>query len=342
MKKEAVKLAGYKEIKELLQTLVSIPSPSGFEDKLVKFWTDYISKYCNKAFIDSSGNGIAQINKKKGENDLLIIAHCDNVGLMVKTIIDGYIYFDTIGNFTTRFLEGQKVKILTQNKIIDGVIGTVDDKDKSLKTYEFWIDIGNYEYLKYIKPGDPIVFDNQPTLINDNWFSSPGLDNKVGIVILTQLIKNICENNININLIGALTVREEINSIGSITIAKTWKSKKILILDTSYSSDYPETDPRILGDIRCGGGPVITKGSFLDKLLISELENVANSINIPLQYEVYPNLTYSDADGVYSEVIGTPIAVLGIPVRYMHSSVEMVNLMDIKYAIDLLLNWINP
>lgn len=337
-------------MKNLLKKITDVPKVSGSEDEIRKVIIDEIKEYVDKIEIDKFGN-IISIKKGDKKPKVMLAAHIDEVGLMVKFIDEkGFIRFITIGGISNQMLLNQRVTVKTSKKLIPGVIGSkpphlMDEKEKKkLITYDkMYIDVGAKSYDEVLKlgiqKGDPIFFTRIFTeLANDN-ISAMSLDNSVGCCILISLIKNI--KDVPCELYVVFTTQEEIGLKGATVSSYNVNPDVALAVDIEIAGDYPGIKKEE-ADNELGKGPSFVMCDALGRGLIIHpqvkkwLLDSAEEINIPYQLYVGGAGGTTDASTIRLARKGIPTGAVSVPIRYPHTPIEVVNLRDMENTMEFL------
>jgi len=335
-------------LKELLKKLSEAPGVSGHENTIKQLIKNEINGHVDEIREDSMGNLIT-IKKGTGKFNVMIAAHMDEIGFMVKHIDEmGFISFETIGGFDPRSLGSQRVKIHSAEGDYIGVIGIKpphitpqEEKDKSLKVEDLRIDIGvntKEEVEKLgIKIGDPITRDTSfITLGKDNIVSCKSFDNRAGCAILIEILKKI--KNPDFTLYGVFTTQEEVGLRGAKTASYSLDIDFAIIVDSTVGGPIPKVESDKVS-IRLGKGPSIDlmdRGFILNQKVKEILLKAANEANIPYQTHISRGST--DGAVVHVNKDGIPTAVISIPSKYIHSTVEIVDLNDLDNTLNLVIN----
>lgn len=321
------------------------PSPSGNEDNIIKKVSEHLRKYVDNIYTDNYGNLIA-VKKGASKKKLMLVAHADEVGLMV-TYIDnnGFLSFKEIGSIDTNILPGQRVEIHNHHGIITGVVGKkpihIQDRNENVKNCEaedLWIDIAvksKKEAEQVVEIGDYVTFQTQPIcLTNDTWISK-ALDDKVGLLILIEVAKTLEGKLPAMDIYFVVSVQEELGARGVRTATIDIGPDFGIAIDVTHAVDYPTCSPQKNGEIKIGEGIVIAKGPNISRNIERKMLDLAQSQNIKYQIEPIARPTGTDANFIQISGKGVKTALLSIPCRYMHSPNEMA-LADIKEGVSLL------
>ena len=336
--------------KKDLVSLLNMPSPSGEEVNIQKLWMKMVKKYSDKLETDMSGNVISILNPD-AEFKILLAAHCDEIRFIINRIDDnGYLYFDKVGGISHKIAPGLKVEVLGyKNKSIIGIVGANAEHLGGLKdkfSYEdLFIDIGakdKKEAEKLVRIADYAIYKREPEFLLNNRISAKALDNKSGIFILAEVMKklHIVKDKLKVGVYCASTVNEETNMTGAYFAAAGIKPNLAIACDVTFATDHPGVNTAKYGDFSIDKGPVLANGAPINKKINKIIEKSAKKLKISLQYELTPGHTGTDADKMKLTGNGVPVALVSLPLRYMHSPVETVSLNDIENEINLLTEFI--
>lgn len=277
---------------------------------------------------------------------VMLIAHMDEIGLMVTYIEDsGIIRFSSLGGIDINILKGRKVYILHEETKIEGVIGVQPihmrnrTNNKDIEFSDLWIDIGCRDkniVESLISIGDSIVIKSSFDIINEDIVVSRGCDNKSGITVLIKTMELLTQKKLDYNVVAVASVQEELGLRGARTSGYSVKPDISIAIDVCHATDYPSVNKAKYGDIKLGGGPVIPIGSDLTPCIQNKLKEIAKKNNIQSQIVAMPGNSGTDINAIQINREGCATGLLSIPCRYMHSPVEMVSVEDINNVTDLL------
>lgn len=340
---------------DFLFKLLETASPSGFESTIQRTWLDYVSAFADETGSDAWGNCHAIINPG-GSPRILLSGHADEIGFMVKHITDeGYIYFQGIGGVDNALIRGQRVTIHGQDGPVPGVTGQLaihlqdpDDRKKVPDIHGMFIDIGvnsKKDAEKLVRVGDPITYSAGVQRLAGENIAARGCDNRVGIFCAAEALRLFAEKRPKSArktqpggpcVIALSTIQEENGLYGASMSGYSLEPDVALVVDVTHATDTPLSDKKKHGDVKLGAGPVISIGSSNHPRVNALLEKIAKKENIPHQFEINPRWTGTDADAIFLQRGGVPCASLGVPNRYMHTPVEVVNLDDLANMARLL------
>jgi endoglucanase len=334
----------------LFKKIVEIPGGSGFEEKVIEFMAAGLERSLPDVSVDPMGNVIGKTGK--GKKSVMVCAHSDEVGMLVKYIAPkGYIYFDLNGMIDERVLLSTRVDICSDKGIYTGVVGvknrhllTAEDLKRPISISDLWIDVGAEgaeEVRRWgIEIGDPIVFHPNFQKIGKDTILSKAIDNRAGCAILIDLAERMKSKKIDYQLFFVAATQEEVGSRGAKVAAQTLKPNMAIVIDTVPASD-PITPPQ-QATSECGKGPVIRSmdvnalgwGTIYSKKIRERLIHTALKNRIPLQKDIFR--TWTDASTIHTSGRGIPCGGLYIPRRYSHSPIELVKWSDVERTANLL------
>ncbi|MCP4375530.1 MAG: M42 family metallopeptidase [bacterium] len=337
-----------KESLDFLQKLLTTPSPSGFELPGQKVWAEYARLYADEVHTDSYGNAVAILNPE-GSPKIMLDGHADELGLMVKHIDDkGFIYFQRIGGVDPALVRSKRVNIYTAKGIVRGVIGATAihllDRTKDKKApqmHECFIDIGAKDgktAKKRVAIGDPITFVDSFEMLDKNIGVARAFDNRVGTWAAIEVIRLVAasKKKPKCSIIACSSVQEEVGGAGASMNVVNLKPDAAIAIDVTHATDTPGIDAKQHGEIKMSEGPSISIGREHHPVLVDRLRNVATKKKINLQFETFSLTGGTDAMSIHNKIGGVPSSVIGIPNRYMHTTVEMIDLRDLQKCTELL------
>lgn len=332
--------------KNFLLKLLNTSSPSGMEKEVQLLWLNYMKDYSHKTETDNVGNAYAILNPN-ADFKVMIAAHGDEIGFMVKRIDDkGFIYLEKLGGISPKIAIGMKIKIMGK-KEITGIVGANAEHHggvkENLTINDIYVDCGfknKEEVIEFLNIGDLAVYVRTPELLQNNRISSKALDNKSGSFIIAEVMKNLSDKNLNIGVYAVNTSTEETNQGGAYFAGSKISPNLAIICDVTFATDYPSVDQSKHGEYSLDKGPVLAKGAPINSKINLLLEESAKKLDVNLQYEITPGRTGTDADTIKYTAKGVPIALVSLPIRYMHSPVETASFNDIQNEIDLLTDFI--
>lgn len=325
--------------KEFLNRLLTTPSVSGFEEPNQMNVIKYANGFADEIRTDAAGDIISIVNPDSPVK-VLLCGHMDEIGFLVSHINDdGTVALTEVGGVHPILYIGSPMLIYHDGQAVPAV-GAPPKNYKITDDTKLVLDIGcdsKKDALEYVAPGDVVVADpgNVRELANGN-FSFRALDDKTGVYVILEAAKRAKEYGARCGIFAATTTREETIDTGSFYTSANVSPTCSIIVDVTWASDRKAQDPDATMDCRLGGGPALCASSIANKKINRALEAIAAEKNIPLQYEYYGGRSYTDGDTVNKSGRGVPTALVSIPLRYMHSSVEVCNYNDIEWCIDLI------
>ena len=339
---------------ELMKELSLAPGVSGSEEEIVNIITRELKDVADKIETDSMGNVIATKKGQKKAPTVMLAAHMDEIGLMVKYIDDnGFIIFTTIGGINDQMLMNQTVTIhSTVGEPVVGVIGSKpphvtspEERNKIVKYKDMFIDIGakdKEEAEKMVKIGDKITFNSIFAEYPNNRVMGKALDNRVGCYVMMEVLKRV---DTRATGYGVGTVQEEVGLKGAKTVSFKLNPDLAFALDVTLSGDHPgikkDEAPVVMGEgpavilADASGRGILTQDSVKNLLIKAGDEN-----DIPYQLEVSDGGT-TDGTAIHLTREGIPTGVVSVPTRYIHTPVSVCSMDDVENTIRLITEAIN-
>jgi len=331
------------ETKDLLEMLSNGNGVSGFEFNLRNEIINAFEQYTDSVQADKLGNIIAH---KKGSGNgavkILMAAHMDEIGFMVKDIDKkGFIHFTNIGGIDPRTILAQEVIIHGKEEVL-GVIGSKpphlqdsSEQEKSIKMEDMIIDTGyeKEDLGKLVSIGDSITVSRRMVNLMNGRVSGKAMDDRAGVAALYETMMELKGINHYADVYFVATIQEEITMAGALTASYGINPDIGIAVDVGFGRT-PELNNS--NSIEMGKGPGITLGGNIHPGLRKRLVKVASDYNVPIQTDVRPGPTGTDARAMQITREGIPALVLSIPLRYMHTSVEVLDLKDVSYTAKLL------
>lgn len=333
---------------EFLTALLEARSPTGFEFEAQAVLDKYLKPAADEYQKDAMGNRLASLNPS-GDPVLMLAGHMDELGLMVKYVDDnGFVYFDTLGGHDPIMISGRRVVILSKKGEVKGVTGkraihlmTPEDRKKVPEFHEMWIDIGaksRDEVMERLSIGDPAVYDMGFELIHGTVGTARAFDDKAGCYVVCETLRRLAKEKkkLKAKVVSVATTQEEIGTRGATTSTYAVNPHIGIAVDVGHATDHPDCDPRKHGRQTLGGGPIIGRGPNINPFVFERLVEVAEKKNIPYQVESEPRPTGTDARAIQMARQGVAASVISIPLRYMHTPSEVVDLQDVENCVQLL------
>lgn len=332
-----------------LETLINTPSPTGFEYTGQKVWMDYVRPYVDEIFTDAYGTAVGVINPK-GTYKVVIEAHCDEISWFVNYISsDGLINVIRNGWSDHQIAPSKRVNIRTaEGKWIKAVFGwpaihTRKWKDEQAPSKDnIFLDCGctnKKEVEKLgIEIGNVITYEDEFMVLNDRYYVGRALDNRAWGFMISQVARLLQEQKKKLDfcLYIVNSVQEEIGLRGAEMIANRLKPDVAIITDVCHDTTTPMIDKKTEGESVCGLGPVLCIWPAVHNNVMKFIKSTAQKNKIPFQIDARSTYTGTDTDAFAYSNDGVPSALISLPLRYMHTTVEMVHKDDIEHTIKLM------
>ncbi|HEX7556114.1 MAG TPA: hypothetical protein VF338_05785 [Leptolinea sp.] len=330
-----------------LKKILSIPGLSGYEDPVRQVIAGEWAPWVNESRTSRLGSlyGIRNGSGETPRPRILLAAHMDAIGLMATLVQDGFIHFTEIGGVDPRILPGQKV-IVHGRQDLPGVIGQPAARllpgsigKKTVPMEHLLVDVGlsPEETGSLVRPGDLISFAQQPIELTDNTLAGHTLDNRASVAALSVCLNELSSIRHTWDVWAVATVQEEETLAGAFTSPFDVQPDLAVAIDVTFAKGPGSSDHRTFP---FGKGITLGWGPNTHPAVFDAFKKVAESLDIPFHTEVYPAYSGTDAMGLQITAAGIPSMVVSIPIRYMHTPVEMVSLKDIQRAGHLLAQFI--
>jgi putative aminopeptidase FrvX len=334
-------------IPPVLRALLSAHGPSGQETAPAAVFRDAASAFAEVS-TDVMGSVSARVAGTSGGPTLAIVGHSDEIGLIVTHVDDnGFLRFAGVGGWDPQILVGQRVVLATRDGAVPGVVGRKpihllrdDDRKKVPKLTELHIDIGakdGEEARARVRIGDVTVIEADPVEYPNDRAVSRSMDNRLGCYVAYEAARLVAEaGGAPGDVVAMAVVQEETSLSGAAAGAYSLHPGAAIVVDVTHATDAPGVDVNELGSHPFGSGPVLERGATINPALFEHLHETAEAEAIPFTVAASGRSTGTDADAVHNARGGIPTALIGVPLRYMHSPVEMVQLDDVADAARLI------
>jgi putative aminopeptidase FrvX len=338
-------------VPQLLLELLAARGPSGYESAPAAVWREAASAFAQVSS-DVVGTPLALVEPKhdyeSAARRLLVMGHIDEIGLIVTHIDDdGSLWFRGVGGWDAQILVGQRVVLDTREGPVSGVVGKKpihllreEDRKKVADIRDLHIDVGardGEQARALVRVGDVAVIDAQPLELPNGRLSSRALDNRLGSFVALEAARLVAQaGGAEWEIAAVAAVQEETTFGGSRTSAFALEPDAAIVVDVTHATDAPGVDVKEAGKHELGSGPVISRGSNLSAGLFELLHETAQDEKIPFTVEASARATGTDADAVHISRGGVPTGLVSIPIRYMHSPVELVQLDDVHACARLI------
>ena len=328
------------KLKTLIEELVKIPGPSGFEEQVAAYMKEKFEPFADETYLDKSGNCIAKFNGTSGRS-IAVLGHMDEVFFVVEMVKDGLVYLKIGCALDASIMESVPVHIMTQDgRMVPGVIGsrTIHLKEWEQQDGDLFVDVGGE--VEGILPGDPVIFAPNLFWMNDHIVASKALDDRHSCAILIQLAERFSAERPRdtVYLIG--TRMEEVRMWGGASyIGKTVDADFYIAIDTNYG--YAPTLP-VSKSWPIGNGPVIRRWErcrpaytlcFSSRKLTTALGKAGDELKLPYGYDIAD--TFTDSSGVYTERPDAEVCAINVARRYSHSPHEVMDICDVAGCRDI-------
>jgi endoglucanase len=332
---------------EFLVDLLNARSPSGFEGEAQTVVDRYLEPHAQAYGRDTMGNRFASINLN-GSPTLMFAGHMDELGLMIKHVDDkGFLFFEPVGGHDRSVISGRRVAILTRNGVVRGVTGKravhlmdAEARKRVPEIHQMWIDIAaksRKDALSRISIGDVATYDQSFELLRGSVGVARAFDNKAGVYVVAETLKRLARlKALTAKIVTVATSQEEIGTRGAIPATYSVNPDLAIAVDVTHATDHPDCDNRKHGAVSLGEGPVITRGPNINPFVFERLLACAEKSKIPVQIEADARPTGTDGRAIQVGRKGVATGVVSIPLRYMHTPSEVVDLKDIERCIRLL------
>ncbi len=334
---------------DFLKRYLDNASPTGFEAAGQQIWLEYLKPYIHDWYVDNYGTTYGVINPDKPFK-VVIEGHADEISWFVHYISDnGFINVVRNGGSDHLIAPSKRVNIHTEKGIVKGVFGwpaihtrVGEDANLTPKIENIFIDIGaeNKEEVlaKGIHVGCVVTYEDEMVTLNDRYYVGRALDNRMGGFCIAEVARLLHENRIELPyaLYIVNSVQEEVGLHGAEMIAHQIKPNVAIITDVTHDTGTPLVSAQRNGDVKCGKGPSVTYAPAVHNKLLQLIIETAEANQIPIQREAASRRTGTDTDAFAYSNGGVPSALISLPLRYMHTTVEMAHKDDVNYVIRLI------
>ncbi len=320
-------------------SLLDAAGPSGDERNAARVWRDYASGFAAVSH-DRLGSSFAVANQE-GSPSIAVFGHIDEIGLVVNHIDDdGFLWFGAVGGWDPEVLVGQRVRILSRNGPLAGVVGKkarhqqdAQDREKPSQVRDLWIDIGATSAAaagELTAVGDLAVLEQPAITLASGRIASRATDNRCGAYVAAESVRLYGESPAAARLTGIASVGEETAFTGAHTAAFSAAPDVAIAVDVTNATDYPSTSRQRYGHVMLGKGPALSRGAGVHPVVFEGLVAAAERAGIPYQVEPAGGHTGTDLDAVHLTRAGVPGGVVSIPLRHMHSPNELLDPADLE------------
>ena len=333
---------------KFLQEYLNNPSPTGFESKGQKIWLDYIKPYIDDYLVDTYGTVVGVINPN-ADYKVVIEAHADEISWFVHYITnDGFIYLKRNGGSDHQIAPSKRVNIHTKKGLVKAVFGwpaihtRTAATEKPPKLDNIFLDCGcgsKREVEKLgVHVGCVVTYEDEFMVLNKNYYVGRALDNRMGGFMIAEVARLLKKNKLKLpfGLYITNSVQEEVGLRGAQMITETIKPNVAIVTDVCHDTGTPMIDKKKQGDPACGKGPTLFYGPAVQNNLLDLLITTAEKKKIPFQRGAASRATGTDTDAFAYSIGGVASALISLPLRYMHTTVEAVHKNDVENVIRLI------
>jgi putative aminopeptidase FrvX len=332
-----------------LERYINNAAPTGFEQEGQKLWLDYVKPYIDDYWVDTYGTVVGIINPE-AKYKVVIEAHADEISWFVNYITnDGFIYVRRNGGSDHMIAPSMRVNIHTDKGIVKAVFGwpaihtRTPGKEDAPSLKNIFLDCGCTSKDEVaalgVHVGAVVTFEDEFIQLNDRYFVGRALDNRIGGFMIAEVARLLHEQKVKLpfGLYITNSVQEEIGLRGAEMIAERIQPDVAIVTDVTHDSQTPMLNKIEQGDLACGRGPVVTYGPAVQNNLLRLIIDAAEDAKIPFQRAAASRSTGTDTDAFAYSNKGVASALISLPLRYMHTTVEMVNKEDVENVIRLIL-----
>ncbi|MCW2967276.1 MAG: family metallopeptidase [Solirubrobacteraceae bacterium] len=334
-------------VPQALRDLLTVHGPSGYEDAPAAVWRRHAEAFAEVEG-DTLGSSTARVPGTAGGPTVAVVGHIDEIGLIVTHIDEkGFAWFIGVGGWDPQVLIGQRVSIATRDGAVPGVVGRKpihllreEERKKVPELRDLHIDIGaadGEEAQRMLRVGDVAVIAGEPVELPHDRLVSRSMDNRLGCFVALEAARLVAEaGGAPGDVVAVAAAQEEITLGGAQTVAYRIRPDVAIVVDVTHATDVPGVDERENGSHALGSGPVLNRGSTLHPAVFEALQAASEAEGIAFTVEATARHTGTDADAIALSRAGVPCGLIGLPLRYMHSSVETVQVSDVLDAARLI------
>jgi putative aminopeptidase FrvX len=333
---------------QFLEKYLNNASPTGFEAAGQQIWLDYLRPYIDEYEVDAYGTTFGIINPGS-DYRVVIEAHADEISWFVNYISEeGFIYLVRNGGSDHQIAPSKRVNIHTEQGLVHAVFGWPaihtrrGDKEVSPTLKNIFLDCGcsskkEVEQLG-VQVGDVVTYVDEFATLNDRYFMGRALDNRVGGFMIAEVARLLKEEQVELpfSLYVVNSVQEEVGLRGAQMIAERIKPNVAIVTDVTHDTSTPMVEKLRHGDVKAGLGPSLTVGPAVHNNLLRLIMDTAKANDIPFQRAAASRSTGTDTDAFAYSYMGVPSSLISLPLRYMHTTVEMTHQADVHAVIRLI------
>ncbi|MFB6178764.1 MAG: M42 family peptidase [Halorientalis sp.] len=330
--------------REFLVDLIETASPTGFETASQRVWVEYVEAFADEVRTDAYGNAVA-VHEGTGGPEIAVTGHVDEIGFVVRRIDDdGFLHLSRVGGTDKTVSQGQRITVHADEASVPGVIGQTaihlreKDETESPDISEQYVDIGaddRDDAAELVDVGDPITVAVTVEELHGSRLTGRAMDNRVGVWTAAETLRRAVETDADATVYAVSTVQEEVGANGAQMVGFDLDPDAAVVVDVTHATDTPGLAGKKRADVDLGGGPTIRRGQPDHPVLVDALRTVASDAELDVQLEAASNDTLTDANSLFVQRGGIPTVNIGIPTRYMHTPVEVVDTTDLAGAVEL-------
>ncbi|MFB6129479.1 MAG: M20/M25/M40 family metallo-hydrolase [Salinigranum sp.] len=328
-----------------LDDLLTTPSPAGYEAAGQRVWVDHVAAFADEVTTDAYGNAVA-VHEGSGDGPAIAFTgHADEIGFVVRLIDDdGYLRIGSVGGADRTVSKGQHVTVHADDPV-PGVVGQTpihlrDPEADEIEDVEAqYVDVGasdREEAESLVEVGDPVTFSTTVQDLHGSRLSARGTDNRIGTWSAAEGLRLACEADAAATVYAVSTVQEELGTNGARMVGFDREFDAVVTVDVTNATDTPGIPEKRRGPVELGGGPVVMRGSTNHPALVDLARTAASEADIDVQLEATGTRTWTDADAFSTSRGGVPTLSVGLPNRYMHTPVEVIDTRDLEALASLL------
>jgi putative aminopeptidase FrvX len=334
---------------DFMERYLNNASPTGFESSGQRMWLDYIKPWVDSHFTDPYGTAVGVVNPS-AKYKVVIEAHADEISWFVHYITsDGFIYVRRNGGSDHMIAPSKRVNIHTDKGIVKAVFGwpaihVRNGKNDPVPSLDnIFLDCGcaNKEEVEKlgVHVGCVVTYEDEFMILNGNTFVGRALDNRMGGFMIAEVARQLKEQRVKLpfGLYITNSVQEEVGLRGAEMIVERIRPDLALVTDVTHDTQSPMMNKVQSGDVACGKGPVLSYGPAVHNNVLRKVIAAADEGKIPFQRAAVSRATGTDTDAFAYGAAGVPSALISLPLRYMHTTVESVNKQDVENVIRLIL-----
>jgi len=333
--------------RQFLDDLLDTASPSGYEVPGQRVWVEYVSEFAKEVRTDEYGNAVAvHEGDPDSEVEIALAGHGDEIGFIVREVTDdGFLTIGRVGGSDKTVTRGQHVTVHADDGPVPGVVGQTaihlrDGDDEAPPDIEKQrVDIGAEDEetaAQLVEVGDPVTFTQEVHELADGRLTARGMDNRIGIWAAAEGLRRAVEAGGDATVYAVSTVQEEVGLQGARMVGFDLDPDAVIAADVTHATDSPDVPSGKSTGVELGGGPVVARGSANHPALVAAVRDVASEADLDVQLQATGSRTGTDADAFYTARGGTPSLNVGLPNRYMHTPVEVIDEHDLEALADLL------